>query len=229
MGEIRPKVRLENAVDIALLRRGQIAREAVRVREIEAVADTGAVMNLLPQDLVEYLGLDIIDKRIVLLADDRKIELPVAGNIWLTVAGRSMTADCLVGPPGCEALLGQIIMENLDLIADPLKRTLTPRPESPNLATIKMKRSGGFSRGENLDQEVEGLGRGAFSDRLASAPQAQFVDGLARSGAREGDVDEPYGLRGTPPSRPRDARDRDPDGGSREVAGAAGHLSGAFR
>ncbi|MBI3552145.1 MAG: hypothetical protein HY077_06475 [Elusimicrobia bacterium] len=118
---------------------GQIPEKDIRVREIEAVADTGAVINLLPQDLVEALGLEIVDHRIVLLANDQKIELPVAAGIWLTVAGRSMSTDCHVGPPGCEALIGQIVMENLDLIADPLKRTLTPRPESPYVPTIKMR------------------------------------------------------------------------------------------
>jgi len=30
-------------------------------------------------------------------------------------------------------------MESFDLICDPLKRTLTPRPESPFLPTLKMK------------------------------------------------------------------------------------------
>lgn len=139
MGEIRAKVKLENLGDIELVKLGHLRKKQIRAREIDAVADTGAVVTLLPQDLVEDLGLDIIDKRIVLLANDQKIELPVAGGIRLTVAGRSMSTDCLVGPPGCEALIGQIIMENLDLIADPLKRTLTPRPESPYLPTVKLK------------------------------------------------------------------------------------------
>lgn len=44
-----------------------------------------------------------------------------------------------VGPPGCEPLLGQIVMESLDLIADPARRTLTPRPESPIEPTLKLK------------------------------------------------------------------------------------------
>jgi hypothetical protein len=141
MGEIRPTVRLENISDRMRFKLGQIAENEIRAREVEAVADTGAVVTLLPQDLVEDLGLEIVAHRIVLLANDQKIELPLAAGIWLTVAGRSMSTDCLVGPPGCEPLIGQIVMENLDLIADPLKRTLTPRPESPYIPTVKMKES----------------------------------------------------------------------------------------
>jgi predicted aspartyl protease len=133
MGEIRVKARLEKE---GAAERG---RKKPRVLEIDAVVDTGAVMMLLPQDMAEALGLRILNRVVVQLANDQKIELPRAGGILLTVADRQMITDCLVGPPGCEPLIGQIVMESLDLIADPAKRTLTPRPESPYLPTLKMK------------------------------------------------------------------------------------------
>lgn len=139
MGEIRANVRLENRDDLTLFEAGHIPRESVRIQELEAVVDTGAVMVLLPQDLVEDLGLKITGRHIVQLADDQKIELPCAGDFLLTVAGRQWMTDCLVGPPGCEPLIGQLVMERLDLIPDPVKRTLTPRPESPLRPTLKMK------------------------------------------------------------------------------------------
>ena len=139
MGEIRTKVRLENMEDRALCKAGVVRKEDVRVREIEAVVDTGAVMVLLPQDLVEDLGLEISGRFIVQLADDRKVELPHSSGFHLTIAGREMPADCLVGPPGCEPLVGQLVLERLDLIPDPVRRTLTVRPESPFRPTLKMK------------------------------------------------------------------------------------------
>lgn len=105
--------------------------------------DTGAVMSLFPQDLVESLGLDVAGKTIVTLADETKDEtkkeLAVAKWVAVTIAGRTWETDCLVGPPGCELLIGQLVMERLDLILDPLKQTLTPRPESPYLPTLKLK------------------------------------------------------------------------------------------
>lgn len=69
--------------------------------------------------------------------------MELAGAIALTIAGRRMITDCLVGPPGCAPLIGQIVMERLDLICDPRKRTLTPRPESPFLPTLSLKRGAG--------------------------------------------------------------------------------------
>ena len=141
MGEIRVKVLLENHDDRVLWKRGVLAEKDIRGREIEAVADTGAVMTLLPQDLVETLGLEITGRVVVALANDQRIELNKAGTFSLTVAGRTMITGCLVGPPGCEPLIGQIVLEELDLIADSLRRTLTPRPESPYLPTLKLKRT----------------------------------------------------------------------------------------
>ncbi len=139
MGEIRAKARLENERDAFLCEEGRLPRKKVRSCELEAVVDTGAALILLPQDLVEKLGLRKIDKTVVCLANEQKVELDLAGPLSVTIAGRRMTTDCLVGPPGCEPLIGQIVLERLDLIPDPLKQTLTPRPESPFLPTLKLK------------------------------------------------------------------------------------------
>ena len=139
MGEIRVKVRLENEGDVLLRERAKGRRPRIRGLDVEAVVDTGAVMMLLPQDMVEALGLSDRGRSIVLLANDQKVELARAGGILLTIAGRRMTADCLVGPPGCVPLVGQIVLESLDLIPDPVKRTLTVRPESPFLPTLNLR------------------------------------------------------------------------------------------
>ena len=139
MGEARITVKLENDGDLMRFEDGRIEAEAIRGAEIDAMVDTGAVMTLLPQDVVEALGLEKIDKAIVTLANDEKIELDIAGTISLTACNRKMKTDCLVGPPLCEPLIGQLVLERLDLIIDPLKRTITPRPESPYLPSLKLK------------------------------------------------------------------------------------------
>lgn len=141
MGETRAKVRFENELDTALCREGKLAKRKIRTATVDAIVDTGAVMILLPQDLVEKLGLTILDRTVVTLADDRHVEMDIAGTFELTIAGRKWRTDCLVGPPGCTPLIGQLVLERLDLIVDPLKRTVTPRPESPYLPTLNLKSS----------------------------------------------------------------------------------------
>jgi hypothetical protein len=76
---------------------------------------------------------------IVTLANEERIELPRARLLSLTLANRQMDTDCLIAPPRCEPLLGQLVLERLDLIVDPLRQTVAPRPESPFLPSVKLK------------------------------------------------------------------------------------------
>ena len=130
---------LENGEDRALARRGALGQSQVRRVDADVRVDTGAVLVLLPQDMVEALGLGAMDKAVVTLANDEKVEMPIAGPLVLTALGRTMNTDCLVGPPRCEPLLGQVVLERLDLIVDPTKRQLTVRPESPFLPSLNAK------------------------------------------------------------------------------------------
>jgi clan AA aspartic protease len=132
MGEVRAHVILENESDAWL-------KKTPRRIEIDALVDTGAVMTLLPQDAVEALGLPIDGNITVTLANEQKIELPRARFLSLTIGDRQMDTDCLVGPPECEPLIGQLVLERLDLIVDPGRQTLSPRPESPFRPSLKLK------------------------------------------------------------------------------------------
>ena len=139
VGEVRASVVLENGDDRGLVRRGALEPGEVRRVEADALVDTGAVLVFLPQDMVEALGLGATDKAVVTLANDQKVEIPIAGPLVLTALGRTMNTDCLVGPPRCEPLLGQVVLERLDLIVDSTKRQLIVRPESPFLPSLKAK------------------------------------------------------------------------------------------
>src|SRR5689334_21129399 len=133
MGEIRENGLSENGEVIGLARRGMIDSNSVSRVYADMVVDTGAVVVILPRDMVEALGITLFEKRVVTLADDRKVEMPIAGPLRMTIFRRTMNLDCLVGPPGCAPLLGQVVLESLNLIVDPAKRQLTVRPESPFL------------------------------------------------------------------------------------------------
>ncbi|MFH1563532.1 MAG: aspartyl protease family protein [Nitrospirota bacterium] len=139
MGEIKVKVELENFVDRYLYLEKKLQENEIRKYDTEAIVDTGAVMLALPQDVVEKLGLKILRKVIVSYADERKDERPVAGPVSIKIGNRFMITECVVMPPLSEALIGQVILEELDLIPDCQKQTLTPRPESPIYPSLKLK------------------------------------------------------------------------------------------
>ncbi len=139
MGEINVQVEFENASDRAVYERGYIPESEIRTYKLRALVDTGAVMLMLPQNVVEKLGLPIRRTVIVSYADERKEERPVAGPLTIQIGDRFMSTDCIVGPPLSEPLIGQIVLEELDLMADCVNRTLAPRPESPDYPLLKLK------------------------------------------------------------------------------------------
>ena len=139
MGEVRANVLLRNYISVGSAKRGYISEKDIETAELEMTVDTGAVMILLPQDEVEKLGLEPAKKVVVTYADERKEERWVAKGVEVTIGNRSMVTDCIIGPPLCEPLLGQLVLEELDLIVDAQRKILGPRPESPNLPLLKLK------------------------------------------------------------------------------------------
>jgi len=139
MGEVKVELELENAVDRELLRLQLVKEEQLRSVTVRALVDTGTVMLVLPQDLVEALGLREMGKAIVTYADERKEERPLAGIVTVRVGDRSTSVNCVVGPPNSEPLLGHVVLETMDLLVDPVQQRLVARPESPFLPLLKLK------------------------------------------------------------------------------------------
>ena len=135
MGEIRVSVTLENSDDRAMVYRGHGLETEVRRTTIEGIVDTGAVSLVIPEEVVTELGLRHTGTRTVVYADERREERPIAGPVMIEIGNLATRTDCIVGAPESELLIGQIVLEALDLIADCTNQTVTPRhPEGPVLA-----------------------------------------------------------------------------------------------
>ena len=137
MGEIVVECEVENTVDRADADRGMVTESAVRRASITGVVDTGAVMLMLPQNLVERLGLEAHQTVIVSYADERKEERRVAGPVTVKIGDRITQTQCVIGPRLCEVLIGQLVLGAVDMVADCTNRTLTPR--TPDYPLLKMK------------------------------------------------------------------------------------------
>ena len=134
MGTIVVNVGLENAGDRVACEQGLREASTIRRTEVQGIVDTGAVALALPQNIAERLGLVTRRTAVVTYADDRKDERPVVGPVTVYVAGREMNTDAIILPPFADVLVGQIVLEFLDLIADCRHRTLKPRmPDYPLL------------------------------------------------------------------------------------------------
>ena len=138
MGEIVVDIELENALDVELVRHGSLPEADVRRTTVGAVVDTGALMLALPEDVVARLGVAIVDRGTVSYADGRRGELPIAGPLTVRIGDRWAFARCVVVPPDVDALVGQLVLEELDLVADCRNQTLGPRPEAPDFPVFRI-------------------------------------------------------------------------------------------
>ena len=131
VGEVKANVNLQNVFDLERVAAGQMAVDAVRALDILMVVDTGANSLVLPEEVREQLGSRIIRHTSVEYADGRIDERPVAGPVQLEVLGRLSNFDFVVGPRGTVALLGQVVLEMLDLLVDCKNQRLVVNPQSP--------------------------------------------------------------------------------------------------
>jgi clan AA aspartic protease len=130
MGEIRVDVKLTNAADMANAASGIISDDQVRSTVVNAVVDTGAVRSVIPKDIVDAIGAQIAGSEMARYADGREEKVGRTFNIMFEIQGRPTADEALV--LGDEVLIGQTVLEKLDLLADCKNQRLIPNPEHPN-------------------------------------------------------------------------------------------------
>lgn len=137
VGEIRVKVRLTNLHDETRLRHGQIKKEDVRTYEADALVDTGAVRSVIPSHVLQQLGVGTRGTRVAEYADGRKDTVGISEGILFDILGRDTIEEALV--LGDEVLIGQTVLEKLDLLADCANQRLIPNPAHPDQPVSKVK------------------------------------------------------------------------------------------
>lgn len=137
MGEVRTKVRLTNVIDAHAAEEGKLPESQVRQIEADALVDSGAVHSCVPAPLLEQLGLRPYKSKIVEYVDGRKDSVGIADGIRFEILNRTSSDDALV--VGDEVLIGQTLLEKMDLLVDCAGRRLIPNPAHPDLAVSKLK------------------------------------------------------------------------------------------
>jgi predicted aspartyl protease len=137
MGEVRAHVRLTNAIDETLARRGQAPPEGVRSIEADALIDTGSLRCVLPPQVVARLGLQIVGQRVAQDADGRLDPVGLTEPFIASVLGRDEIETAMV--LGDEVIIGQTALEKLDLVVDCAGQRLIPNPAHPDQPVSKVK------------------------------------------------------------------------------------------
>lgn len=137
MGAVRVSIKLKNAVDEELVSRGLLVPHLLREIEVTRLVDTGAVSLVIPQDVVTQLGLRILHQRVAEFANGEQQTIGVTGAIIVECENRATIDEALV--VGNEVLIGQVILEKLDLLVDCKNQKLIPNPANPNYPVAMIK------------------------------------------------------------------------------------------
>jgi len=132
MGKVVIKALLSNNQDLTRLADGRIVVDQVRQQEQELIVDTGARAVGLPLSIIERLGLPPTRKVTVTLSDGSRQERQLYGELRIQVGDRDDVFSCVAKPEGAPLLLGQLVLEALDLVVDCGRQRLIPNPEAPD-------------------------------------------------------------------------------------------------
>ena len=99
---------------------------------VRALVDSGAMHLCIPRHVALQLNLPVLDQRTVTFANGNSELVDYVGPLRLRFENR----QCLVGAlvTGEEPLLGAIPMEDMDLVVNPARQTVTVNPAHPNIA-----------------------------------------------------------------------------------------------
>jgi predicted aspartyl protease len=137
IGRFRVELELANYQDLILAKNAVLPRERVRRARIKGVVDCGATRLVLPKQVVDHLGLAPVRTIGVMYADKRRARRDEVNDVWLQLLGRDGTFTAIVEPRRDDALIGALVMEQLDLIIDPVTERLKPRDPRGIIAEIE--------------------------------------------------------------------------------------------
>jgi hypothetical protein len=130
-------VELANSYDVVRAFAGDIPAEQVRRMRIQAVVGSATMRLVVPERVVRELGLTITGQASVRYGDGRTAQRPMAGGVHLTWGGRSSVFNAIVEPDRDSALIGAIVLEDLDLIVDCTTQTLRPRDPKQIISEVE--------------------------------------------------------------------------------------------
>lgn len=127
MGRFSVEVELANHEDLFRAKVGLISLEQVRRARIRGVVDTGATRLVIPAMVAQQLGLETAGSSKVRYADGRTAERSIVRDVHLAYGGRESVFNAIVEPDRESALIGAIVLEDLDFLVDCIGQRLVPR------------------------------------------------------------------------------------------------------
>jgi predicted aspartyl protease len=140
MGKVVVSARIENLSDLIKVREGKLDPDQVRSLDIpDALVDAGATLLSLPRRFIKQLDLTRLRTRTARTAAGI-VSFGVYEPVRLTVLERDCHIEVAEIPDDCPALIGQIPLELLDFVVDPVGGKLIGNPDHSGEQMIDMFR-----------------------------------------------------------------------------------------
>ena len=143
VGRFSVEVELANNDDMAAVRRGYLTPDKVRRMTVVGVVDSGASGLVLPTAAAKQLGIPAADKVKVKYANGSVARRDRVEGVYLELEGRHSLFSATLGPKRETALIGAIVLEELDFLIDCKKGKLYPRDPKYLVTEIEQHDSGG--------------------------------------------------------------------------------------
>ena len=137
MGRFSVQFTVANNRDVVQAAPGIPIPEGVKHLVLSGVVDSGAARLVLPQRAVDELRLHGHGETMVRYADGRRDKRATVSNVWLQLLGRDGVFSAVIEPDRTDALIGAIVLEELDLLVDCTAQSLHPREPGSILTEIE--------------------------------------------------------------------------------------------
>jgi predicted aspartyl protease len=127
MGRISIDLEVANFGDILRHREGKLPAERIRRLIMQGVVDPGATRMVLPEQVAQQLGLKATGKVRVTYADKRIALRDQVEGVYVTIQGRGGAFQATVEKKRSTAVIGAIVLEDLDFLIDCKNERLFPR------------------------------------------------------------------------------------------------------
>jgi hypothetical protein len=129
-GQFSIEIEVANDGDLVLVDHGRLQSDRVRRETIRGVVGSRAMRLVLPEAVVKRLGLPLGDLVPVRYADGRRGRLRLVHGVFVRLLGRDGTYSAISDPDRETALIGAIVLGDLDLVVDDAEHRLVPRDPS---------------------------------------------------------------------------------------------------
>jgi predicted aspartyl protease len=137
VGRFSVEIEIVNDADVILAQAGHLPADQIRRATIQGLVDSGATRLVLPEAVVKRLGLPLGDPVNVRYADGRRARRKGVDRVYLQLLGRHGTFTAICEPKRETALIGAIVLEDLDLLVDCVAQQVVPR--DPSGATYEIE------------------------------------------------------------------------------------------